>query len=61
LIGDTDGAVVERNVAWNNGQNCNHTSGGTGGIWAWDSNTVTLQYNEATQQDRLGEPRRRRV
>ena len=47
LIGDTDGAVVERSIAWNNGQNCNYTGGGPVGIWAWDSNDVTIQYNEA--------------
>src|SRR6185436_921799 len=47
IVGDTDVATIERSVAWNNGKNCNYTNGGPIGIWAWDSNAVTIQYNES--------------
>jgi hypothetical protein len=47
IFGDVDGGTIERSAAWNNGQNCNYTGGGPIGIWAWDSNKVTLQYNES--------------
>jgi hypothetical protein len=47
VIGDTDGALIERNVAYRNGAKNNHTGGGPVGIWAWDSNDVTIQLNES--------------
>jgi hypothetical protein len=47
VLGDVDGATIERCVAYNNGANNNHSGGGPVGIWAWDSNRVTIQHNES--------------
>jgi hypothetical protein len=47
LIGDVDGGTIERCIAWNNGQRCDYSGGGPIGIWAWDANNVTIQYNES--------------
>jgi len=47
VLGDVNRAVVERNVAYNNGERNNHSGGGPVGIWAWESNAVTIQYNES--------------
>ncbi len=46
-ISDVNGATLERNVAYNNGQWNNFTGGGPFGIWAFDSNAVVIQYNES--------------
>jgi hypothetical protein len=46
VIGQVDGATIERSVSYNNGAN-NTAYGGPVGIWAWDSNRVLIQYNEA--------------
>lgn len=45
LLGSTDGAVIERNVAYENGKNST-TAAGPMGIMAWESNNVIIQYNE---------------
>lgn len=45
-VANVDGAVIERNVAYNNGAE-NTSVPGPAGIWAVDSNNVTIQYNEA--------------
>ena len=46
VLGDVNGAVVERSVAHHNGELNNHR-GGLVGIWAWESNNVTIQHNES--------------
>jgi hypothetical protein len=46
VLADVDGALVERSVAYENGE-FNDAAGGGFGIWTWDSNAVVLQYNEA--------------
>lgn len=46
VIGGVDGGVIERSVAYNNGS-LNTAVGGPVGIWAWDSNDVTIEHNEA--------------
>lgn len=46
VIGGVDGGVIERSVARHNGW-LNTAVGGPIGIWAWDSNNITIQYNEA--------------
>jgi hypothetical protein len=46
VIGGVNGGVIERSVAYNNGW-LNSAVGGPIGIWAWDSNDITIQYNEA--------------
>jgi hypothetical protein len=46
VIGGVDGGVIERSVAYDNGR-LNDAVGGPIGIWAWDSNDITIQYNEA--------------
>lgn len=44
VLGQVDGAVVERNVAHHNG---GVAGGGGVGIWTWEGNHVAIQYNEA--------------
>src|SRR5206468_751201 len=39
--------TIERCVAYNNGAACNNPGGGPMGIWTWDSNNITIQYNES--------------
>jgi hypothetical protein len=46
-IADTDGAVVEQNVVYENGKFQDNAEGGPVGIWAFDSNAVVFQYNES--------------
>jgi hypothetical protein len=43
VLGSVDGATVERNVAYGNGG----LGDGAVGIWAYDSNGVTIQFNES--------------
>ncbi|HEY9704115.1 MAG TPA: right-handed parallel beta-helix repeat-containing protein, partial [Allocoleopsis sp.] len=47
IISDVDGGLIERCVAYHNGWLCNSLQGGPVGIWAWDSNNITIQYNES--------------
>ncbi len=42
VLSDVDGATIERCIAWANGK-----YNGSVGIWAWESNRVTIQYNES--------------
>jgi hypothetical protein len=44
---DTDGATIERNIVYSNGYFQDNTDGGPVGIWTFDSNKVTVQYNES--------------
>jgi len=45
-VSDTDGGIIERCVAHDNGW-LNTAVGGPIGIWAWDSNNIVIQYNES--------------
>jgi hypothetical protein len=47
VLGDVNGAIIERCVAYDNGENNNYEYGGPFGIWTWDSNAVTIQHNES--------------
>ena len=47
LVEDTDGGVVERCSAWENGALCNEAPGGPCGIWTAGSRRVTIQHCEA--------------
>ena len=47
LLSDVDGGLIERSVAYNNGKLNNNMPAGPAGIWAWDSNNIVIQYNEA--------------
>jgi hypothetical protein len=47
IIADTNGGMIERCVASNNGTFSNLPQGGPVGIWAWDSNAIIIQYNES--------------
>ncbi len=47
VLGDVDGAIIEQSVSHNNGDNNQHRGGGPVGIWAWESNNVTIQNNES--------------
>jgi Right handed beta helix region len=47
VLGDVNRALVERNVAHDNGADNDYPGGGPVGIWTWDSNRVVIQYNES--------------
>ena len=46
VLGSTDGGLMERNTAYNNGT-LNTAAEGPVGIWTFDSNNVTIQHNES--------------
>lgn len=46
VFGRTDGGVIEHCIAYGNGINNTSTSGPIG-IWAYDSNNITIQYSES--------------
>jgi hypothetical protein len=47
LLADTDGGLIERCTAWENGRLCTKAPGGPCGIWAAGSNRVTIQFCES--------------
>lgn len=47
VVSDVDGALVEQNTAFHNGWLSNSNIGGPVGIWAWDSDSVTIQCNRS--------------
>jgi hypothetical protein len=47
VLGGVDGALIERCVAHDNGDLCDHPGGGPVGIWCWDARSVVIQYNES--------------
>ena len=47
LVEDTDGGIVERCAAWENGALCNQTPGGPCGIWTAGSRRITIQRCES--------------
>jgi hypothetical protein len=47
VLEDVDGALIERSVAYENGELNDNPGGGGYGIWAWDSRDVTIQHNES--------------
>lgn len=47
LLADTDGALIEHCLAWENGLLCTKSSGGPCGIWAAGSNKVIIQHCES--------------
>jgi Right handed beta helix region len=47
LVEDTDGGLVERCAAWENGALCNQTPGGPCGIWTAGSRRITIQHCES--------------
>ena len=46
VLGNTDGGVIQNSVAYDNGRNNKPTEGPVG-IWAYDSNNITIQFNES--------------
>lgn len=52
-LGETDGGLIDRCSAWNNGAKCGSTGGGPVGIWAWSANRVTIQ-NCESYENRTG-------
>ena len=46
VLSNTDGGLIEYCAAYNNGAGNVHC-GGPGGIWVYDANGVTIQYNES--------------
>ena len=46
VLGNVDGGVIQRSIAHDNGRN-NRPSEGPVGIWTYDSNDVTIQFNES--------------
>ncbi len=55
-IGDVDGATIERCTAYGNGKHHYSASGGgPEGIWAYQSNNVTIQYCESYDNHTIGQ------
>lgn len=46
VLSSVDTGLIERSVAHDNGWR-NTANGGPVGIWAWESNRITIQYNES--------------
>lgn len=46
-MGEVDGGLIERCVAWNNGARCNSPVGGPVGIWAYSANRIVVQFCES--------------
>lgn len=46
VLGGVNGGTIENSTAYDNGANCT-ASGGPVGIWAYDSNAITIQGNES--------------
>jgi hypothetical protein len=46
IMGDVNSGIIENCVAYNNGEGNTHC-GGPGGIWAWSSNRITIQFCES--------------
>ena len=47
VLAQIDGAIIEHCCAYENGRLNDYEGGGPVGIWAWDANGVTIQYNES--------------
>ena len=47
VLGQVDGAVIERCRAYENGCLNDYEGGGPVGIWVWDANRVVMQFNES--------------
>lgn len=47
VLGSVNGGVIERSIARGNGWLSDATAGGPVGIWAYDANGVTIQFNES--------------
>jgi hypothetical protein len=47
VLSDVDQGLIEYCVAHDNGEFNDHDGGGGFGIWAWDSNRITIQFNES--------------
>lgn len=48
-LSDISSSVIQRCVAYLNGDLNNYAGGGPVGIWVWDATTVTVQFNESYQ------------
>jgi hypothetical protein len=46
VLGSVDVGLIEHTIAYNNGSSC-YPDGGAVGIWAYDANKITFQYNES--------------
>ncbi|NJY61819.1 hypothetical protein HC174_03490 [Salinimicrobium sp. CDJ15-81-2] len=46
MLSDVQNSTIEHSTAYNSGQLNANTSGGPVGIWYWDADNVTIQYNE---------------
>jgi hypothetical protein len=47
VLSDVDQGLIEYCVAHDNGEFNDHDGGGGFGIWAWDSDRITIQFNES--------------
>lgn len=54
ILSDVDGGLIEYCVAHHNGWQCESRQGGPVGIWAWDANDVTIQFNESYENKTKG-------
>jgi hypothetical protein len=47
VLSDVAGGLIEHSIAHHNGEYNDHPGGGGFGIWAWDSDRITIQHNES--------------
>jgi Right handed beta helix region len=47
VLSDVQKGLIEYSVAHDNGEFNDHDGGGGFGIWAWDSDQITIQFNES--------------
>jgi hypothetical protein len=47
VFSDVDSGTIERSTAFHNGYLSNSRIGGPVGIWAWDSDSITIQFNRS--------------
>ena len=47
VLGSVDGGTIQRSIAYNNGQNNKAPTEGPVGIWAYNANNITIQFNES--------------
>lgn len=47
VLSDVATGLIEHSIAHDNGEFNDHKGGGGFGIWAWDSDRITIQYNES--------------
>src|SRR5262249_33519542 len=53
VLSDVEGALIEHSIAHHNGELNDNDGGGGYGIWAWDSDRVTIQFCESYENQTM--------